>query len=425
MKSIADSKPVERVTDHSDACFARELVARRALACIGMKGYNWISRNCEHFARWCATGVGRSKQSTDTHPRYFATGCVHFAYRDDKGRIVEVYPRDGSMRWVSISDVIGAPSAVSDPKAYWWRGHHIVYRADSGHVIELYHDLAAGKWRWNDLSKAAGAPRAFGELTGHAGHTQHVFYANKGGGIQELWWDEGESRWRHTNLTRAAGRARVAGGPVSYFYRGSHVVFTGRDGHVHEVHHRDDRWHHHDLSRTTGAPKALGTPSAHALHGQHVVFRSRDGHVHELYWDPQARRWDRYDLTARAGGQTAASDPVLHGISTQHVAFLDAKKRVVELTWIRDRWIHNMPDVEIKAKAGPRPICAGGEFMKSTPGDSRQFVAFVGDDELLHVCEHREPGRWSHQPIGQWLDAPKVVGTPTMWEDTRFLPIII
>lgn len=36
--------------------------AKRALAKVGQRGYNFILNNCEHFACWCRTGDQRSKQ---------------------------------------------------------------------------------------------------------------------------------------------------------------------------------------------------------------------------------------------------------------------------------------------------------------------------------------------------------------------------
>jgi len=46
---IENSKPVEETL-------------RRAHSCIGMKGYNFLTFNCDHFATWCKTGERRSIQ---------------------------------------------------------------------------------------------------------------------------------------------------------------------------------------------------------------------------------------------------------------------------------------------------------------------------------------------------------------------------
>jgi hypothetical protein len=36
--------------------------ARIALSRLGDQNYNLVFNNCEHFASWCRTGVGRSRQ---------------------------------------------------------------------------------------------------------------------------------------------------------------------------------------------------------------------------------------------------------------------------------------------------------------------------------------------------------------------------
>ena len=42
--------------------FAPEEIVARACARLGEKQYHLITNNCEHFTRWCLTGVGRSLQ---------------------------------------------------------------------------------------------------------------------------------------------------------------------------------------------------------------------------------------------------------------------------------------------------------------------------------------------------------------------------
>jgi hypothetical protein len=41
---------------------APQEVAERANSKLGQSGYNLYANNCEHFARWCATGVHKSSQ---------------------------------------------------------------------------------------------------------------------------------------------------------------------------------------------------------------------------------------------------------------------------------------------------------------------------------------------------------------------------
>jgi len=50
-----------KVIDIGNSLPAEETL-RRAYQCIGMKGYNFTSFNCDHFATWCKTGKYRSIQ---------------------------------------------------------------------------------------------------------------------------------------------------------------------------------------------------------------------------------------------------------------------------------------------------------------------------------------------------------------------------
>jgi hypothetical protein len=44
------------------SCYSREETVRRARSMVGVKNYNLLFNNCEHFAFWCKTGVSRSGQ---------------------------------------------------------------------------------------------------------------------------------------------------------------------------------------------------------------------------------------------------------------------------------------------------------------------------------------------------------------------------
>ena len=45
------------------ACDPPELVVERALSRLGEHGYNLLTNNCEHFARWCKTGFRPASRS--------------------------------------------------------------------------------------------------------------------------------------------------------------------------------------------------------------------------------------------------------------------------------------------------------------------------------------------------------------------------
>jgi hypothetical protein len=53
---------VLQIDNRSKANFSRQEIVERARSQIGTKSYNLVFSNCEHFARWCKTGVYESEQ---------------------------------------------------------------------------------------------------------------------------------------------------------------------------------------------------------------------------------------------------------------------------------------------------------------------------------------------------------------------------
>jgi Lecithin retinol acyltransferase len=49
----------------------RDQAVGRALSRVGEHGYSLTSWNCEHFARWCATGVAASQQVISAVAAFF------------------------------------------------------------------------------------------------------------------------------------------------------------------------------------------------------------------------------------------------------------------------------------------------------------------------------------------------------------------
>jgi HRAS-like suppressor 3 len=57
-----------------NATFTPEEIVARARSRLGEQSYDLITNNCEHFTRWCLTGVSRSLQIEMWHARFqFAT----------------------------------------------------------------------------------------------------------------------------------------------------------------------------------------------------------------------------------------------------------------------------------------------------------------------------------------------------------------
>jgi Lecithin retinol acyltransferase len=61
LEEFADGGPV-RVRDY-DVCDPPETVVGRALSSIGVRGFDPLTSNCEHFAVWCKTGAVESSQA--------------------------------------------------------------------------------------------------------------------------------------------------------------------------------------------------------------------------------------------------------------------------------------------------------------------------------------------------------------------------
>lgn len=50
------------IVSHPDTHRSREEVASAAEACLHRQDYSLLRNNCEHFATWCRTGHGHSRQ---------------------------------------------------------------------------------------------------------------------------------------------------------------------------------------------------------------------------------------------------------------------------------------------------------------------------------------------------------------------------
>ncbi|MEE3453038.1 lecithin retinol acyltransferase family protein [Dialister sp.] len=64
-KFLGDEADYHVVDFSGEKVYTRETTVRRAKRCLGIKGYDLISSNCEHFALWCRTGHKYSTQVED------------------------------------------------------------------------------------------------------------------------------------------------------------------------------------------------------------------------------------------------------------------------------------------------------------------------------------------------------------------------
>ena len=275
------------------------------------------------------------------------------------GPIVELWrDSDGWHQNDLTSAVGGAPGILDTPHGYAFNGQatqHVIYnplpgQGVDGHVIELWWDSSG--WHINDLTvSSGGAPLAGGRPTGYvfdAQQTQHVIYRADSGHVLELWRDS--NGWHHNDLTLAAGGApEPASNPTGYVFASQgtqHVVYLAEDAHIHELWWDNDGWHHNDLTLAAGgAPLASSDPVGYAFNGQgtqHVVYVASDpaGHIIELWWDNDG--WHHNDLTEAVGGAPlGATRPAAYAFDrqgTQHVFYYAAASQaadghIIELWW--------------------------------------------------------------------------------------------
>ena len=133
-------------------------------------------------------------------------------------------------------------AAAGEPFGYYTAHddmHQVVYRAQNGHLWELYWPGAAPV-AGRDLTWLSGAPAATGNPVAYysAGtNTKHVIYRSADGRLHEIWWTAGGAPG-HVDLTEAAAAPPAADRPAAFTVEGpntQHVVYRGPDNHIYEV----------------------------------------------------------------------------------------------------------------------------------------------------------------------------------------------
>jgi hypothetical protein len=251
----------------------------------------------------------------------------HVIYRTGEGGLVELYSKQGDAAGWRLRDLTmetKAPKAAGDPDAFYWRdtkSQHVLYRGSDDTIQELYLD-PEGHWQHNDLTAASKAPKAAGNPTGYVeegNRTEHVVYRTDSGDVVELFAKYKEKQWTMKDLSKEANAPKAAGDPTGYRLKESslrgittqHVIFRGEDGDIHELFMGgpENKWTHNDVTAAAKGPKAAGDPAAFVLEAnrtQHVVYRTEDHKLFELYNVPEGPHhgWHANDLTAAAKVKT-------------------------------------------------------------------------------------------------------------------------
>jgi hypothetical protein len=168
-------------------------------------------------------------------------GRNHVAYRATDGHVRGLYWNAGSEGHEDLSGFAGAPNAAGDPVAYYLPRHdmnQITYRGVDGHLWELYCVGEAPVAAWN-LTVTAGAPPAVSDPAVYysaANDTKHVIYRAASGHLHEIWWFFGGVR--DVDLTLSALARRAADVPAAYTVDGAgsqHVIYRSTDNEIREI----------------------------------------------------------------------------------------------------------------------------------------------------------------------------------------------
>jgi hypothetical protein len=171
-----------------------------------------------------------------------APGVNIVVYRSEHNQILSLYWTDGPTGVDDLSGVAGTPPAAGEPFAYYTPHddmHHVVYRAQDGHLWELFWTGAAPV-AGRDLTWLSGAPAATDNPMAHysAGtNTKHVIYRSLDTRLHDISWTAGSAP-EHVDLTEASAAYPAADQPASFTVEGprtQHVVYRGLNNRIYEV----------------------------------------------------------------------------------------------------------------------------------------------------------------------------------------------
>ena len=169
-------------------------------------------------------------------------------YRSADGHIRSLFWTTGGVTQEDLSGFAGTPPAVGDPVAYYTADNdtvQIVYRANDGHLWELYSQGNAPVAGWDimaDLNAppADSTPAAFYSASTN---TKHVIYRSAGflqSYLHEIVWTPGGGIRAHVDISTAYGTplAHVPDQAAAFTVASSntqHVTYRGADNHIYEV----------------------------------------------------------------------------------------------------------------------------------------------------------------------------------------------
>jgi parallel beta-helix repeat protein len=357
---------------------------------FGNQAYDTFSNPCTLNIGTCAV-VPWSYQCTNSMPSVASSNNVYRLYYNGSS-------------WINdnlTGENIATPARPSSTISSFRDGsgnEQTFYTANTGHVYQLVH--GSSSWSQKDLTQAvATAPPAAscsGETTYLSSDGQHVVYVGADQHVHQFYYNFGTSTWTDQDLTAASGSPQpIACTSLSSFYLSGttptqHIIFMGWDQYLYQLTASSPTWHW--TWQQLGPSVALGsTIAAYATQTgqQHIAFVGSDQYVHQMWYN--GSYWTAQNLGVP--GMSGAGLSAITSGSRQYVFFVDPNQHVHQVTYDNA----SATDFDFTGQGYGPPALAGSGVSAYFSGNLIPYVAYVGNDSVLHLNEGG--GHWSTQPL--------------------------
>jgi hypothetical protein len=194
-------------------------------------------------AQWEDLTVAAGLPYASGDPAAYAAGTDNVvAYRGNDGHVHSVRWSDGPAVHDDLSGSAGTPQAAGRPVGYYTgvnTTHQFTYRGLDGHLYELWRVGSNPVNGWS-ITSAAGAPTAASDPAAYFNYTtntKHVVYASSRGSLVRASWRPGSTpTWVDLTTTYGAPAASPSV-PAAFLVAATnteHVVYRGNNGHMYE-----------------------------------------------------------------------------------------------------------------------------------------------------------------------------------------------
>ena len=341
------------------------------------------------------------------------TGFVHFRLLASVGLSVAVI----SLGVPALGPAVAQPMGQTPQSG--GANPVVTYRDTGGHVHLVRFSSYAGdaiRPSDTDLSAATAAPPATRTPTGYSSFegatpVEHVDYRAQGGHVIELWKRQADDDWTLTDLTDAAHTKATAAGDVvgwgqAYPLQRQWVAYRGSDRHVHALTRAGSTqpWEDIDLSaKAKSGTDAASDPtmfvdSPTSGGSPILVYRGTDDQVHILAWVPgqPPTSWRDTDVSAKARSVYVPVGRPYGWASSQpatvrdelHVVFRTKGGHVAEIFGRGSRWKD-----ENLSSHGHTDVLAASDIQGSVGtdelGQDFEIIQYRGKDGDLHRMFYR------------------------------------